>query len=72
MVAIKRFGFGKKKTMDMTQGSIAKNILVFALPLLVGNLFQQLYNLVDTYVADGGESRCVARLTDDVGINEIV
>ena len=50
MVAIKRFGFGKKKTMDMTQGSIAKNILVFALPLLVGNLFQQLYNLVDTYV----------------------
>ena len=48
MVAIK--SFGKKKTMDMTQGSIAKNILVFALPLLVGNLFQQLYNLVDTYV----------------------
>ena len=42
--------FGKKNSMDMTQGSIAKNILVFALPLLVGNLFQQLYNLVDTWV----------------------
>lgn len=50
MEAIKRLGFGKKKAMDMTQGGIAKNIIVFALPLLVGNLFQQLYNLVDTYV----------------------
>ena len=50
MTAIKRLGFGKKKTMDMTQGGIAKNILLFALPLLVGNLFQQLYNLVDTWV----------------------
>lgn len=50
MEAIKRLGFGKKKTMDMTKGGIAKNIIVFALPLLVGNLFQQLYNLVDTWV----------------------
>lgn len=50
MEAIKRAKFGKKNSMDMTQGSIAKNILVFALPLLVGNLFQQLYNLVDTWV----------------------
>lgn len=50
MEAIKRTKFGKKNSMDMTQGSIVKNILVFALPLLVGNLFQQLYNLVDTWV----------------------
>ncbi len=50
MEAIKQFKFGKKSTMDMTRGSIAKNILLFALPLLVGNLFQQLYNLVDTWV----------------------
>lgn len=50
MEAIKRAKFGKKNSMDMTQGSIVKNILVFALPLLVGNLFQQLYNLVDTWV----------------------
>ncbi len=42
--------FSKKNTMDMTHGSIVKNILIFALPLLVGNLFQQLYNLVDTWV----------------------
>lgn len=50
MEAIKRSRFGRKNTMDMTQGSIVKNILIFALPLLVGNLFQQLYNLVDTWV----------------------
>ena len=39
-----------RHAMDMTQGSIAKNIIVFAFPLLLGNLFQQLYNLVDTWV----------------------
>ena len=34
----------------MTQGSIFGNIIMFALPLLAGNLFQQLYNMVDTWV----------------------
>lgn len=34
----------------MTEGGIAGNLLKFALPLLVGNLFQQLYNMVDTWV----------------------
>lgn len=33
---------------DMTRGSILRHILTFALPLLIGNLFQQLYNVVDT------------------------
>lgn len=42
--------FGKKLELDMTTGSIAKNLLTFAMPLLVGNLFQQLYNMVDTWV----------------------
>ncbi len=40
----------KKKTVDMTQGSITRHIISFALPLLVGNIFQQLYNTVDTWV----------------------
>ncbi len=34
----------------MTQGSIASHIITFAFPLLLGNLFQQLYNTVDTWV----------------------
>jgi putative MATE family efflux protein len=40
----------KKRDMDMTVGSITRNIIVFAFPLLLGNLFQQLYNMVDTWV----------------------
>ena len=40
----------KRKDVDMTVGSIAGHILRFALPLLLGNLFQQLYNTVDTWV----------------------
>lgn len=41
---------GKRKDIDMTQGSIFRQLLEFTLPLLVGNLFQQLYNMVDTWV----------------------
>lgn len=32
---------------DLTKGNEAKLILVFALPMLIGNIFQQLYNTVD-------------------------
>ena len=41
---------GKRKDVDMTQGDILRHIVVFALPLLAGNVFQQLYNMVDTIV----------------------
>ena len=40
----------RKKTRDMTQGTIWKHLLAFALPLMIGNLFQQLYNTVDSIV----------------------
>ena len=36
--------------VDMTKGSITKHLINFALPLMVGNLYQQLYNMVDTWV----------------------
>lgn len=36
--------------VDMTQGSTTRHLVRFALPLLAGNLFQQLYNMVDTWV----------------------
>ena len=35
---------------DMTKGSPAKLILLFAVPLMLGNIFQQLYTMVDTVV----------------------
>ncbi len=38
------------KTMDMTKGSVTKQILLFALPVLLGNLLQQMYNIADRIV----------------------
>lgn len=41
----------KKTTVrDMTEGSIVKQIILFALPLMLGNIFQMLYNTVDSIV----------------------
>ena len=40
----------KKQDVDMTQGNIIGHIIRFSIPLLIGNLFQQLYNTVDTWV----------------------
>lgn len=40
----------KSTTKDMTVGPIAKQILWFALPLMLGNVFQMLYNTVDSIV----------------------
>lgn len=36
--------------VDMSQGNILPLLLNFALPLMLGNLFQQMYNMVDTWV----------------------
>lgn len=38
------------KTKDMTRGNIPRLLLEFALPLMVGNVFQMLYNTVDSIV----------------------
>ena len=35
---------------SLTEGPISQALISFALPLLLGNLFQQLYNMVDTWV----------------------
>ena len=40
----------KTQSRDMTQGSIAGHLISFALPLLAGNIFQQMYNTVDSFV----------------------
>ena len=39
-----------KKGTLMTEGSIVKNILFFAIPLILGNLLQQLYNTADSII----------------------
>lgn len=39
------------KSSDMTTGNPIKKILLFAIPLFIGTMFQQVYNLVDTMIA---------------------
>lgn len=43
-------GKAKSSKMDMTQGNIIKQVLLFSVPLLIGNLLQELYNIVDSIV----------------------
>ena len=42
------------KNMQMTQGHPAKLMFLFALPLMAGNVFQQLYTVVDTAIIGQG------------------
>ena len=44
----------KTQARDMTEGSIAKNIILFYIPLAIGGLFQQLYSFVDSVVVGRG------------------
>ena len=39
-----------KSSVKLTEGSIWKKIVAFAIPLFLGNLFQQLYNLADSLI----------------------
>ena len=49
MKSLSRVG-GRQHDIDMTQGNVFLHLLYFSLPLLAGNIFQQLYNTVDTWV----------------------
>ncbi|MBP5753008.1 MAG: MATE family efflux transporter [Treponema sp.] len=40
----------KQKTINMTEGNTVRLILTFSLPMLIGNIFQQLYNFVDSII----------------------
>lgn len=37
-------------TQDLTKGNITKTLLLFALPMILGNLLQQTYNITDTLI----------------------
>ncbi len=62
------------QTTSLTEGCIWQQIIAFALPLFVGNLFQQLYNTADSLIVGnfldsnaftpllGGWGLCVAVL----------
>ena len=52
-----------QRIRSMTEGSPIRLLISFALPLMVGNVFQQLYTVVDTAVV----GQVVARLCKDAG-----
>ena len=41
---------GKKNRFNMTEGAPGKKLFLFALPMILGNLFQQLYNMADSVI----------------------
>ena len=44
------------RTNDLTQGVIFKKLIIFSLPMIAGNLLQQIYNLTDTLIV----GRCIS------------
>lgn len=44
------FNSKRKKKVNLTEGSVAKGLMSFAIPMILGNLFQQLYNIVDSII----------------------
>lgn len=38
------------RTYDLTQGNIRRSLILFSLPLIAGNLLQQMYNVADTMI----------------------
>jgi len=64
----------KKRTMDMTEGNILKIIITFAVPLFLGQLFQQLYNTVDSYVVGNYVSNAAFAAVGNTGpiINTLI
>ena len=57
----------RRGDVDMTEGGIVRHILTFAFPLLIGNIFQQLYNMVDTWVVGNYVSTAAFSAVGSVG-----
>ena len=56
---------------DLTTGSITAGLWAFVLPLMLGNVMQQFYNLVDTWVVSLGTRVLLVYLlsgVDSIGV----
>ena len=42
---------GERNVLHMTEGNPVRQLLTFGIPLFLGNLLQQFYNLADTAIA---------------------
>ncbi len=60
----------KSRTTNMTEGSAVKLILAFCVPMLIGNIFQQLYNLADSVIVGqiiGSDALAAIGATGSIG-----
>ena len=57
----------KEASINLTEGPIGKQILLFTVPLLLGNVFQQFYNAADTVIVGTVPERYA--YIDDLGGN---
>ena len=65
------------KEVNLTEGSIFRKLIGFSIPMIAGNLLQQIYNLVDTLIvgkcigpdalASVGSSKAFANATGTYG-----
>ena len=64
----------KTTARDMTSGPILKQIILFSLPLMLGNIFQMLYNTVDSIVVGNfvGQEALAAVGSTTVIVNMLV
>lgn len=42
--------YGKNRQIPLTEGNILKTLLLFSIPMIAGNLLQQIYNIADTII----------------------
>jgi putative MATE family efflux protein len=63
----------KKIGVNLTEGNVFKTLIMFALPILLGNIFQQLYGFVDSMVVGRtlGENS-LAAVGSSFGISSII
>lgn len=36
--------------VNLTKGNILKSLILFSIPIIIGNIFQQMYNILDTLI----------------------
>ncbi|NLZ36600.1 MAG: MATE family efflux transporter [Clostridiales bacterium] len=73
-MSVKKRTLFNQKSMNMTQGQILPLLVRFAIPILLGNIFQQLYNMVDTWVVGNYVSNEAFSAVGSVGpiINSLI
>ncbi|MDE6589607.1 MAG: MATE family efflux transporter, partial [Oscillospiraceae bacterium] len=63
----------RKSSTDLTEGNIAKQLIIFALPILMGQVFQNLYNSVDSIVVGNFVStQALAAVTSSADISRLL